>query len=142
MGIIGMSFQQARIEQGYTLGEVADALNIDVRYIFDLEDEDFDDLPGKTFVIGYAKSYARFLGLNSKRITAAITAEIGYTDIVPIHDGVERQLLGSEGHVSSRRKEMQNFTKRSKKNRKYMVGIVFVLMLLMLISFLGTRLWI
>ncbi|MDO4542440.1 MAG: helix-turn-helix transcriptional regulator, partial [Bacillota bacterium] len=102
MGRIGMIFQEARIEQGFTMGEVADALNIDVRYIFDLEDEDYDDMPGKTFVMGYARSYAKFLGLNSKRITAEIAKEIGYEDIIPMGDGVEQKLFGEDEAVINR----------------------------------------
>lgn len=142
MGRIGMIFQEARTEQGFTLGEVADALNIDVRYIFDLEDEDYDDMPGKTYVIGYARSYAKFLGLNSKRITATIAKEIGYEEAVSGRGGIEENLFGDDEASLSRRREIENFKKRSQKNRKYMLGIFLVLGVLCLISFLGTRLWI
>ncbi len=141
MGRIGMIFQEARTEQGFTLGEVAEALNIDVRFIFDLEDEDYDDMPGKTFVIGYAKSYAKFLGLNSRRITEEIAKEIGYEDIVPITEGLERELFDDPNSLN-RRKDIENFKKRSQRNRRYMVGIFLLLGLLALFSFLGTRLWI
>lgn len=142
MGRIGMIFQEARTEQGFTLGEVADALNIDVRYIFDLEDEDYDDMPGKTYVIGYARSYAKFLGLNSKRITATIAKEIGYEEAMSGRGGIEENLFGDDEASLSRRREIENFKKRSQKNRKYMLGIFLVLGVLCLISFLGTRLWI
>lgn len=142
MGRIGMLFQEARTEQGFTLGEVAEALNIDVRYIFDLEDEDYDDMPGKTFVIGYARSYAKFLGLNSKRITAAIAKEIGYEEAISGKGGIEENLFGDDQASLSRRREIENFKKRSQKNRRYMLGIFLVLGVLCFISFLGTRLWI
>lgn len=142
MGRIGMLFQQARIEQGYTLGEVADALNIDVRYIFDLEDEDYKDLPGKTFTIGYAKSYARFLGLNPNRITDEIAKEIGYEPIYQDGDFVEQQLLGSEDKAEERRRELERFAKRSKKNRQQMVIMGFMLLVLFVLAFFGSRTWI
>ncbi len=142
MGRIGMMFQEARTEQGFTLGEVAEALNIDVRYIFDLEDEDYDDMPGKTFVIGYAKSYAKFLGLNSKRITEAIAKEIGYDVTASRGDGMEQELFGENEMLVNRRREIENFKKRSQKNRQYMLGIIVVLLVLCLLSFLGTRTWI
>ena len=56
MGTTGLRFQQARMEAGFTLGEIAQELDIDARYLFALEEEAYDDLPGKTFALGYAKS--------------------------------------------------------------------------------------
>ena len=69
MGTTGLRFQQARMEAGFTLGEIAQELDIDARYLFALEEEAYDDLPGKTFALGYAKSYANYLGLNARKIT-------------------------------------------------------------------------
>ena len=142
MGRIGMRFQQARMEQGFTLGEAADALNIDVRYIYALEDEDYDEFPGKTFIVGYAKSYARFLGLNPKRIADEISAEIGYEEYVPMQDGLETQLLNPEERIDARRKHWEEENRHSRNNRRYMFGILIVTLVLALVAFLGTRTWI
>ena len=142
MGTTGMRFQQARMEAGFTLSEVADALDIDAKYLYALEDEAYDDLPGKTFVLGYAKSYASYLGLNSKRITDEIMKEIGYDEASFINSNLERRLFSSEEHIKQRNDQWEIFSRQSARHRKLLYSILITLVILGFIAFLGSRAWI
>ena len=42
MGTTGLRLQQARMEAGFTLNEVASELDIDAQYLFALEEEAYD----------------------------------------------------------------------------------------------------
>lgn len=55
--------KEAREKAGYSIEEVADILKIRKQYLLDLEEEDFEDIPGKVYVEGYTKIYYEFLGL-------------------------------------------------------------------------------
>lgn len=142
MGTTGMRFQQARMEAGFTLSEVAAALDIDARYIFALEDEAYEDLPGKTFAIGYAKTYASYLGLNPKRIAEEIMKEIGYDESSFINSSIERRLFKPEDHIEKRNKQWENVSQRSAKNRRMLMTILITLAILCLFAFFGSRLWV
>ena len=142
MGTTGMRFQQARMEAGFTLSEVAAALDIDARYIFALEDEAYDDLPGKTFAIGYAKTYASYLGLNPKRIAEEIMKEIGYDESSFINSSIERRLFKPEDHIEKRNKQWENVSQRSAKNRRMLITILITLAIFCLFAFFGSRLWV
>jgi len=54
----------AREEKGITLTEVETETKIRRKYILALENEEFDVLPGKVYVKGFIRNYARFLGVD------------------------------------------------------------------------------
>jgi hypothetical protein len=51
-----------------TLEDVSRELKIQVTYIQALEDGDYDKLPELVYAVGFMGSYAKFLGLDSKKI--------------------------------------------------------------------------
>lgn len=61
---IGILLRKAREEQGYSLEEVAQETKIQKRYILDLEDENYDDMPGRIYEKGFLKTYATLLNLD------------------------------------------------------------------------------
>ncbi|HBX22494.1 MAG TPA: helix-turn-helix domain-containing protein [Desulfotomaculum sp.] len=61
---IGEKLRNAREENGITLTEVENETKIRRKYIVALENEDFDVLPGKVYVKGFLRNYARFLGVD------------------------------------------------------------------------------
>jgi hypothetical protein len=63
---IGSSLKDARLRKGLDLAEAADATKIRSRHLQALEDEQFDILPGQTYVRGFLKTYADFLGLDGQ----------------------------------------------------------------------------
>ena len=61
---IGSLLKRAREELGYTLEDVAQETKIQKRYILDLEEENYDDMPGRIYEKGFLKTYATLLGLD------------------------------------------------------------------------------
>ena len=59
----GETLRQAREQKGLTLGEVSGALKFSIRQIEALENDDFQQLQGKTFLRGFIRAYARLLKL-------------------------------------------------------------------------------
>jgi cytoskeleton protein RodZ len=59
----GKKLRAAREARGLSREEVAAQLRLQVRLITALEEDDYDTLPGQTFVTGYLRNYARLLEL-------------------------------------------------------------------------------
>jgi hypothetical protein len=66
MFAIGSSLKDARLRMGLDLNTAAEATKIRSRHLQALEDEQFDVLPGQTYVRGFLKTYADFLGLDGQ----------------------------------------------------------------------------
>src|SRR3954469_17913117 len=63
---IGSSLREARLRQGLDLPEVEQATKIRGKYLRALEDEQFDVLPAQTYVKGFLRNYAEYLGLDGQ----------------------------------------------------------------------------
>ena len=63
---IGNSLREARVRQQLELGEVELATKIRSRYLRALEEESFDALPAQTYVKGFLRTYADYLGLDGQ----------------------------------------------------------------------------
>ena len=70
----GVRLRRAREARGESVHEAAFAIKLSPRQIEALENDDFAALPGMAFVRGFARNYARYLGL----------------DAAPLLDGIER----------------------------------------------------
>lgn len=55
--------KEARLNAGYSIEDISLKLNIRKQYLIDLEEEDFEAIPGQIYVEGYTKLYAEFLGI-------------------------------------------------------------------------------
>jgi cytoskeleton protein RodZ len=66
MFAIGSSLKDARLRMGLDLATAAESTKIRSRHLQALEDEQFDVLPGQTYVRGFLKTYADFLGLDGQ----------------------------------------------------------------------------
>jgi hypothetical protein len=63
---IGNSLREARLRQHLDFPEVEQATKIRGKYLRALEDEQFDVLPAQTYVKGFLRSYAEYLGLDGQ----------------------------------------------------------------------------
>jgi len=61
---IGSSLREARLRKGLDFPEIETGTKIRVRYLQALEDEQFDVLPGDTYIKGFLRTYAEYLGLD------------------------------------------------------------------------------
>src|SRR3954447_12065598 len=63
---IGTSLREARQRQGLDFPQLESATKIRGKYLRALEEEQFDQLPGQTYVKGFLRTYADLLGLNGQ----------------------------------------------------------------------------
>ncbi len=74
---IGEILQNKRVELNKSIEEISDYLRIKPQYLKALEENNFNNLPGSAYVIGFIKSYASFLNLNSNDIIVQYKQETG-----------------------------------------------------------------
>jgi len=63
---IGNSLREARLRQGLDFSEIEQSTKIRGKYLRALEDEQFEVLPAQTYVKGFLRSYADYLGLDGQ----------------------------------------------------------------------------
>ena len=63
---IGAELRRARESRQLSVNEVANALKISVRQVEALEADQWERLPGRTFVRGFVRNYARYLHLDGE----------------------------------------------------------------------------
>jgi cytoskeletal protein RodZ len=63
---IGNSLREARVRQSLDFPEIEQATKIRGKYLRALEDENFEQLPGQTYVKGFLRTYADYLGLEGQ----------------------------------------------------------------------------
>lgn len=77
---IGNSLREARVRQQLELGEVELATKIRARYIRALEEESFEALPAQTYVKGFLRTYADYLGLDGQLYVDEFNSRFGGED--------------------------------------------------------------
>lgn len=73
---VGEQLHAARTEKGLTLNEVAAQTRIPMRHLEAIERSDFGALPGSTYSLGFTKAYARFVGLDSVKLSEELRIEL------------------------------------------------------------------
>lgn len=71
---IGSALRRRRQELNLSIEEVAEKTKIRKTYILAIEEERFEELPGKVYVIGFLQNYARFLDLPAQPLVEAFNA--------------------------------------------------------------------
>jgi len=72
----GQLLRRAREQKGLSLEDIAKKTRIPQRHLASIESGDFDALPGRTYAIGFAKSYARTVGLSDASIGSQLRTEM------------------------------------------------------------------
>ncbi|TYO97862.1 helix-turn-helix domain-containing protein [Desulfallas thermosapovorans] len=65
---IGEELRRARELMGASLSDVENETKIRTKYLAAMENDAFDVLPGKVYVKGFLRNYARFLGLDGEAL--------------------------------------------------------------------------
>ena len=73
-GMAGALLRVARESAGMSIDVVAQHLKLAPRQVKALEDGDYTHLPGKTFVRGFVRNYARLVHLDPERVLRALPA--------------------------------------------------------------------
>ena len=97
---IGQILRDARLSQSKDIQEVSNTLKIRQIYLEAIENNDFAQLPGKIYIIGFIKTYADYLQLNGEEIIRAyksgglvetVNTDLIFPTIVP-EDGMPNKL--------------------------------------------------
>lgn len=81
-----------RRSQGIDLTTVAERTRVPIRHLEAIEKSDFANLPGATYTLGFARSYARTLGLDASEVSSQLRAELaesgneGYNPTQPSYE--------------------------------------------------------
>ena len=59
---IGNTLREARVRRNLTLQQVEEDIKIRVKYVQAMENEDWDVMPGVTYVKGFLRTYSTYLG--------------------------------------------------------------------------------
>ncbi len=60
---VGERLRLARVEKSLSLADVSEETRISERHLGLLEQGDFGSLPGRTYAVGFSRSYAKLVGL-------------------------------------------------------------------------------
>lgn len=72
----GGELRAAREASGLTLQQVSASTRISQRHLAAIENDAFAELPGRTYAIGFARTYARQFGLDEKVIAAKVREQL------------------------------------------------------------------
>lgn len=65
---VGDTLLSARLAGGMSLQDVAGKTKISLRFLRALEEDDLSVFPSRVFIFGFAKAYAKAVGLNSTEV--------------------------------------------------------------------------
>ena len=74
---VGAQLRQVRLDRGEDLDEVARHLRIKSAYLFGIEQGDLSALPGRTYALGFLRTYADYLGFDGADLVARIKSSVG-----------------------------------------------------------------
>ncbi|MEJ0025616.1 MAG: RodZ domain-containing protein [Rhizomicrobium sp.] len=83
---VGQDLRAARLRRGDDLATVSKALKIRKDHLEAIEEDRLEQLPGRTYAVGFVRSYADYLGLDTQQCLERFKAEIAGrsdTDNVP-----------------------------------------------------------
>jgi hypothetical protein len=100
---IGNSLREARKRQQLDLSEVEQATKIRARYLQALEEESFDVLPAQTYVKGFLRTYADYLGLDGQLYVDEFNSRYSIGEDEPREPVVARRSVG----VHSRHRRLE-----------------------------------
>lgn len=76
LGTVGQDLRAARLRRGDDLAAVSRALKIRKDHLEAIEEDRLEALPGRTYAVGFVRTYADYLGLESVETVERFKAEI------------------------------------------------------------------
>jgi cytoskeleton protein RodZ len=73
---VGAQLRQARMARGEQIEDVAERLRIRPSYLYGLEQGDLSIMPGRTYALGFLRSYAQYLGFDGDDLIAQIRSSV------------------------------------------------------------------
>ena len=81
MDLIGEFLKKCRKKRNISLLTISQQLNISIDFLEAIENDDFNKTPGGVYVIGYIRSYANFLDLDSNQIIDKYKTQISFSEV-------------------------------------------------------------
>ena len=91
---VGNELAAAREAQKLSLSDISGHLRISVKYLEYLEAGENSKLPGATYVLGFVRSYAKFLNLDANAMCQRLSDEIAASEYQPEYHFVENKVSG------------------------------------------------
>lgn len=87
----GERLREARQAQGLTLAEIAARTRVPVRHLEAIEKSDYSGLPSATYSIGFAKAYARAIGMDEVAVGREVRSQSSQIPRPPEYQPYEMQ---------------------------------------------------
>jgi len=108
---IGNSLREARVRRGIEFPQAEAAIKIRGKYLRALEDEQFELLPAETYVKGFLRTYAEYLGLDGQL----------YVD-----EFNSRFVTGEDNEVRRARTRRSGTARPQRRSRRTETNVVFI----------------
>lgn len=95
----GRLLRQARVDLRLAPEDVAQILHLSSKQITALEADDYQHLPGPTYIRGYLRSYAQLLGLAPEKVVEAYNSQVNSSKPVPPPSLTPPQQISSSDHL-------------------------------------------
>ena len=70
--LIGARLKKAREGANFSLQDISDRTKISLRFLAAIENDDFSALPGRVYIYGFTRAFARAVGLDEESVVAAL----------------------------------------------------------------------
>jgi cytoskeletal protein RodZ len=75
-GTVGSQLKAGRERLGLSLSDIAAQTRVPTRHLESIEQSDYDALPGQTYTLGFARSYANAVKMDAAAISDALRLEL------------------------------------------------------------------
>lgn len=75
-GSVGSQLKAGRERLGLSLSDIAEKTRVPMRHLQSIEQSNFDALPGQTYTLGFARSYANAVEMDATTISEAMRLEL------------------------------------------------------------------
>ena len=73
--------KKMRESKNLTLKDVAEEIKIRTTFLKNIEEDQFDKLPGNVYAVGFTRTYSSFLGLDENLIISALKTAPGFAEV-------------------------------------------------------------
>lgn len=137
MKITGELLKSERIKKDLSVQDIAYALKLNSKIVAAIENGELDQLPAKTFVRGFVKSYADYLKMDSEIVLKQFQEEMGSTRPLP-----RRPPPMTTDQLTTKKiehKPNEKITLETRFNKNHILAFAVVFILILLISFINNK---
>ncbi|MDD4363040.1 MAG: helix-turn-helix domain-containing protein, partial [Atribacterota bacterium] len=119
MNKIGEYLKNRRIELGIPLEEIEQHLKIRKKYLVAIEEGNENELPGKTYFLGYLRNYASYLEISQDKISQLLESSGGIVEDKDNNLEIKQNLSDQYTAKEQPSENVQKISDISRKNKYY-----------------------